>query len=755
MGNSGIRSKSAAQLWRLAQGLCTEPMVAAAYRGLLGREPDSSGAHTYARILVEQRDLASLIAGLADSDEFRQRQLMARAPETAHALVRGLLGDDSGSAIAEELATILAERGDLGMAVSHLSHSDALWGRIFAERAQELVHAIGRGIGDGLADGPQLEECAAFLHTGPIGLVDALLCAANSQQHWEWALGRHADELVALAFSSLLGRAAEPEAVGTYNHRIRSTDAFGGVLADIAYSDEAWRRQLEHHAADLIAMIFAGVLERAPNESETERWRAGCFSMPGLTGLLRFLLEGEEFQARQFSGAQPEHGLSMQLVDALYRGLLDRPADTEGQQSFAAFIKCAGDLASVATIMRDSPEFEHVYNKVHGESPAPAGSWSPVVARIEALYLRHLKRPVSARELGQHITDESPVWKVEEQLLANAPARRGPLRVLLFGAYGNGNMGDAYQALAVRAHLAAHFSHRSIEVSACSLLCSSDYAYPPEFTLRPESILDVELVNSYDYLVIGGGGLLAHPHDPLAEQTWCERIHTPIILLAVGATAAEVARHHPLLGQALHVIGRDASSVAALATVRPDVLLAPDPILCLGGIEHLLSPHSADQVPASGPDVLWVLKYPANAGDRALLARIRAYMAETGESRHLVVGIEPALDTVLADQFDGVPLVLTESLDELANLIHQAGRVFSMRYHGAIFALLMDRQVLGASQSKLRDLAARLDAPAAYLESAARIGPDMWRCAMAATPEQLSSMNAEFGGVLATLRLTS
>jgi hypothetical protein len=144
-------------------------------------------------------------------------------------------------------------------------------------------------------------------------------------------------------------------------------------------------------------------------------------------------------------------------------------------------------------------------------SPAPAGYWSPVVARIEALYLRHLKRPVSARELAQHIMDETPVWEVEKQLLANAAPRRGPLRVLLFGAYGNGNMGDAYQALAVRAHLAAHFAHRSIEVSACSLLCSSDYAYPPEFTLRPESILDVELVNSYDYLVIGGGGLLAHP----------------------------------------------------------------------------------------------------------------------------------------------------------------------------------------------------------------------------------------------------
>ncbi|MGZ5120123.1 MAG: polysaccharide pyruvyl transferase family protein [Burkholderiales bacterium] len=726
-------------------------IVRTVFHRLLGREPEAAVIQHYAGQVKATHDLGGLLAAIAGSDEYWQTSLRAHASELVGAFYRDLLGQEPDSDFMSTQALVLAELGDPEKAFSQLARSDAFWQKIFSERAHELAKSVEQGIFEGPANADRVEHHAALLRTGPDGLIRALLLAINSEAHREQWLRRHADELVQTAFTSLLGREAEPEALRAYSNRIRSTHALGNVLTDIVHSDEAWQRQLGNHADVLITMIYEVVLRRRPDPAETERLRFECRSLSDFASLLEDLLEGEEFQARQFIGTQQDHELSMKLVDALYRGLLNRPAEKKAQQLYAANIKSADDLASLASILCKSLEFNDVHRKAQGGPPPSPGTWHPVVARIEALYMRYLKRPATRLELAQHLMQERPVWEIEQQLIFNRLERPGTLRVLIFGAYGNGNIGDAYQALAVRAHLMANFSDRPIEVFACSLLCSSEYAYPAAYKLSPKAILDIELVNSFDYLIVGGGGLLAHPHDPLADKAWSQHIYTPIILLAVGATLAEVARHQPLLSQALHVFGRDASSVAALASVRPDVRLAADPILSLGGIDGLLSSEISSREPVIHYDVLWILKYPAGEQDYALLREIGEYMRQTSEKKHLIVGIEPAMDGVMAEEFEGMPVVLTESLDGLADLIKQSARVFSMRYHGAIFALSLGRQVIGASQAKLRDLAERFGAPAAYLENASELRPDMWVRAMTATHEQLGSLNAEFTQTLSGL----
>lgn len=728
-----------------------DSIVRTVFQGLLGREPEAAVLQHYASHVKATHDLGGLLAAIAGSDEYWKTSLRVHANELVGAFYRELLGQEPDGDFIYTQTLVLTELGDPEKAFSQLAHSDAFWQKIFSERAHELAKNIERGIFEGPASVDRVEDYAELLRTGPDGLVHALLLAINSEAHREQWLRRHADELVQTAFTSLLGREAEPEALRAYSNRIRSTHALGNVLTDIAHSDEAWQRQLANHADVLITMIYEVVLRRRPDPAETERLRLEYHSLSDFASFLEDLLAGEEFQARQFVGTQQDHELSMKLVDALYRGLLNRPAEKKAQQLYAANVKSADDLASLASILCKSLEFNNIHRKAQGEPPPSPGTWHPVVARIEALYMRHLKRPASRRELAQHLMEERPGWEIEKQLMFNTPERPGTLRVLIFGAYGNGNIGDAYQALAVRAHLMANFSDRPVEVFACSLLCSSEYAYPAAYKLAPEAILDIDLVNSFDYLIVGGGGLLAHPHDPLADRAWSQRIYTPIILLAVGATLAEVARHQPLLSQALHVIGRDASSVAALASVRPDVRLAADPILSLGGIEGLLSSEISSRRPVIHYDVLWILKYPDGAEDYALLREIRGYIRQTSEKKHLIVGVEPAMDGVMVEEFEAMSVVLTESLDGLADLIKQSAHVFSMRYHGAIFALLLGRQVIGASQSKLRNLAERFGAPAAYLENASEVRQDMWARAMTATHEQLVSLNAEFTETLTGL----
>ena len=80
--------------FRLFLGLFSRRVVRAAYQGILGRPPDAAGLATYARELSTRRDLAWLLADLAQSDEC-QRALLDRNP---------------GMALKEKLSVADAER---------------------------------------------------------------------------------------------------------------------------------------------------------------------------------------------------------------------------------------------------------------------------------------------------------------------------------------------------------------------------------------------------------------------------------------------------------------------------------------------------------------------------------------------------------------------------------------------------------------------------------------------------------------------
>jgi len=863
MGKESLGSIAAMSVWRLAQIINAQNLVSAAYQGVLGRQPDKAGAESYALEVRGPQGLAGVIANLVGSDEFWKRTLINHAPDLADALTDGLFGQCGGHDDLRAVVRKTLEQGEINAGISVLARSSEFWRHILSERAYELVsqielsmfggqidevwreHAVQalrqgpEGLAEALSQAARIQEHwdglfaersgefvqAAFkallgrvaesdaietysprlvnldslssvladiaasdeawrrlfsaraaefmsqiersmfagqvdeswreyslqtIQRGPDGLADVLLRSARSLEHWEVLFGEHSQEFVQIAFQAVLGRDAESGALDEYVPRIRDIASLGKVVGEIALSEESWQRHLENHGRQLLDLIYRAVLQRAANTTEIERWEGQDTSIAAIKGLIEELLGSEEFKRKQFIGTERGAGFSAELLDAAYRGMLGRPVDSNGLNEYAKRINTAKDFSSVITSLRQSNEFRKYLGGLE-KVPEPVGTWHEVVARIEGLYARYLNRPASAQEIAQYLQEETPLWQIHADLLKKAPLRAGPLRVLLFGAFGNGNMGDAYQAIAVRSHLQQQFGGRPFEVFACSLLSSSDYCYPEEYKLPSQSIMDADFVNSFDYLVIGGGGLLAHPHDPLADIKWCRSILTPMILLAVGATEPEVARHHILLRQALKVIGRDEVSVKALNTVRSDARLAGDPILCLGSVHDLLPAPSVAPDDQSNDSVLWVLKYPSNDEDLALLGKIREYIKDNSHQNHMIVGMEPALDQVLIGLFDETPILLTEDLDQLCQLISRAGQVFSMRYHGAIFALLMDRRVVGASQSKLHELARKLGHSNGYLERSAELSHEMWDKAMSCSQSQLRELNCQFVTMLREL----
>lgn len=447
---------------------------------------------------------------------------------------------------------------------------------------------------------------------------------------------------------------------------------------------------------------------------------------------------------------------AVDLIHSVYLGLLSRPADASGIAAYKKNLKKADDFAQMISIILNSDEFKYGYEKNNRKKMESATYyWGRWVDRIDVLYHHYHDKPISNTELAQYIGENEPVWKIHRSLHMGTPIKNDRPRVLIFGAYGNGNMGDVYQAVAVRAHLNLCFGGDGVEIFACSLLKSSYYPFPENNKLPSRAIYDSDLINSFDYLVIGGGGLLAHTHDPLPDDNWAMSIQTPIILLGVGASMQQIAQHRALLENAIYVSARDSVSLAAIGSVRNDVIYAPDPILSVTSFDFLTEFDSPLKLNEKNIDTLWILKYPSNDNDKIILASIREIILNDRDNVHEIVAIEPKLDRVLDDYMQGCQVSYIETLSDLSSYIENSESVFSMRYHGVIFSLLMGRRVFGSSQSKIRELFFELDRADAYIESSEQISA-LWKNEGAtASKDWLNKVQLAFRDALISSKLLS
>jgi hypothetical protein len=242
-------------------------------------------------------------------------------------------------------------------------------------------------------------------------------------------------------------------------------------------------------------------------------------------------------------------------------------------------------------------------------------------------------------------------------------------KIILFGAYGNGNLGDMVQAQSLRSSILDIFP--DVGVWATSVM-GEDFPYPDDFKLPRQFITGAEGTSLFDVLLIGGGGLLSHPHDPLGEDSWVASLKCSTFIYGVGSSDAFAPKALDLIRRASFVSGRDSESFENLGRYCTDVRFVPDPVLCDGRDRVDQPPIRSDDAP-----VCWILRGPKSAIHDEILSCIK--------DQDIIIGFEPAIDKDIAEVFPKIQWV--ESIESFKAIVEPCNRVISMRYHGVIFGL--------------------------------------------------------------------
>src|SRR5207237_9737750 len=116
----------------------------------------------------------------------------------------------------------------------------------------------------------------------------------TSQEHWEKSLARRSRELVLMLYRSLFSRDPDSRALESYAARLASTSNIPDLLSAIGSSHEFWQKQLASRAEELVRVAYQTLLGREPDEGALRAYGAQLREHKSLAELLRAIAHSQE-----------------------------------------------------------------------------------------------------------------------------------------------------------------------------------------------------------------------------------------------------------------------------------------------------------------------------------------------------------------------------------------------------------------------------------------------------------------------------
>ena len=223
--------------WRLFLWLHLTDLLRDSYLGLLGREPDALGLEAYKAELARTRNLAELLTDMAHSDEFWEKMVAVRSAELVDAAFRGLLGREPDAEASAGYAEVLTEKKDISAVLADIVRSDEFWEKMQARRSTELVSEIYKGL---LGREPDQEAVRAYagILSGNRGLSAVLTDIIGTDEFMEKTMAGRSHQFVEEIYRCLLGRSPDPDGMAGYAQVLGATKSLSGVMSALLDSEE-------------------------------------------------------------------------------------------------------------------------------------------------------------------------------------------------------------------------------------------------------------------------------------------------------------------------------------------------------------------------------------------------------------------------------------------------------------------------------------------------------------------------------------
>jgi hypothetical protein len=364
---------------------------------------------------------------------------------------------------------------------------------------------------------------------------------------------------------------------------------------------------------------------------------------------------------------------------------------------------CTGELFEIPLLAE--MDIAEAYRVVLRRAPDPEALDSLLNSRqtVHTLYINLLNSD-EYNELKRKDVHES-------HFAYRGPSRRWrqttkhSVKILCFGAYGNGNLGDAIQPSYVAKILRAMLPDVDLDIYATSWLENRPYSAPDCEIVPSWALFNSWFLSKIDFVVFGGGGITGPFHYPLTEMYWIDRflrLRIPYGFLGIGVmnTAAQSVAFRKLVTWAAFTTSRTVNGVKQLAEADPTSrpVLFPDPVLLSIALERLQSPPVAGRIPSEPPKGLLLIKRPDNPEQKDFFALAQSLDASGANVEFMV--FEPHLEMQHVSEFNKrVHIAATE--DEFHTILPDFDYIISSRYHGCILAFKHKLPIFGIGEDKI------------------------------------------------------
>lgn len=326
-------------------------IVRAAFRGILGRQPDKASLRQHVQALGEHGQLRTVLETIARSPEAWQRNVHSQPRELARQLYLGLYGTAPEDADLAPYVELLEGSRDIPRVVAVMTVDRRRKLGLLEVAATSVVDATFLALLQRLPEEKVRREYGTYVAES--GDLRAFIAdVGGSQEHLEKAVATADSGEPALRglYAALLGRAPLPAELAAQAPKVARESGFAEVVTTLIDTPDFRERFMSRPfvAGFLVEAAYRGLLGRNPDAGPARNYQSALEQGEALSELLAAIDASPEHWSAQIARNAEA------IVKVVFQALLHREPGREALQLYSQQLARTRDLHALISVLAGS-----------------------------------------------------------------------------------------------------------------------------------------------------------------------------------------------------------------------------------------------------------------------------------------------------------------------------------------------------------------------------------------------------------------